>query len=141
MTWQCKQYQLFILIKFLLSSVTSFTSRLLCLAWMADVEGSSDFFFRCDLKSNSPLTVSFSALSLAELGPSGGVTSFLKLAELCPPGGVTSFLRLAELCPPGGVTSFLRLAGIPLASQWILIVFSGSDPNAATGCLRLSVKN
>ena len=69
---------------------------------MADVEVPSDFFFSCVLKSCSLLAGSFSAVWLTELGP------------------------------PGGVASFLRLAGIPLASQRVLIVFSGSEPRAAT---------
>ena len=47
-----------------------------------DEEGSSDFFFSCDLKSFSPPTGNLSAFSLAELGPPGGVTSVLRLAEL-----------------------------------------------------------
>jgi hypothetical protein len=81
-----------------------------------DEEALSDFFFRCDLKSFSPLTGSFSDLSLAELGP---------------PGGVTSVPRPAELDPPGGVISLLRLAGSPLASHQVLIEVSGSEPKAA----------
>ena len=80
----------------LLSSVTSCTSRLLCSAWMADAEGSSDFFFNCDLKSSSPLTGSFSALTLAELGPPGGVTSFLRLVgiPLCSQGQIQVLLPM-----------------------------------------------
>ena len=103
----------------MLSSVTSScSSRVLVSAWMAaDEEASSDFFFRSVLKSFSPLTGSFADLSLTELGS---------------PGGVTSVLRVLELGSPGGVTSLFRLAGIPLASQRVLIEVSGSEPRAAT---------
>jgi hypothetical protein len=57
-------------------------------------------------------------------GPSDFSFNFV-LKSSSPLLGNCSALRLA-------VPSFIRLAGIPSASQRILIVFSGSEPNAAT---------